>query len=130
MRPYVPGESLSAVSVNAEDTPGIGGMIAWNPANKNDQWYIAKEFFENNYEEAIPRPMTIPTVGRVVHYVSYGTPNGEYRPEHRAAIVTEVDEFNYLSLCVLNPTGMFFNVGIGYDPTGNIGGTWHWPELV
>lgn len=27
MRPYVPGEDLSAVSVSAEDTPELGGMI-------------------------------------------------------------------------------------------------------
>ncbi len=31
-----------------------------------------------------------PTVGRIVHYQSYGTPGGEYLPEPRAAIVTSV----------------------------------------
>jgi hypothetical protein len=31
-----------------------------------------------------------PSVGRIVHYVSYGTPGGEYGQECRAAIVTEV----------------------------------------
>lgn len=50
MRPYVPGEDLSGVSVSAEDTPELGGMIAINPQNLQDQWYIAKKFFENNYE--------------------------------------------------------------------------------
>lgn len=34
-----------------------------------------------------------PTVGRIVHYQSYGTPGGEYLPEPRAAIVTEVKAF-------------------------------------
>lgn len=37
MRPYVPGEDLSGVSVSAEDTPELGGMIAINPQNLSDQ---------------------------------------------------------------------------------------------
>jgi hypothetical protein len=52
MRPYIVGEDLSGVSVNAEDTPEVGGMIAHNPDNPADQWYVAKRFFEDNYEEA------------------------------------------------------------------------------
>ena len=32
-----------------------------------------------------------PSIGRIVHYHSYGTPGGEYLPEPRAAIVTAVD---------------------------------------
>ncbi|MBW1814151.1 MAG: hypothetical protein JRJ39_10945, partial [Deltaproteobacteria bacterium] len=35
--------------VNKEDTPEQGGMIARNPKNHKDQWYIAKKFFEENY---------------------------------------------------------------------------------
>ena len=50
MRPYIPGEDLSNVSVSKEDTPEEGGMIARNSKNPNDQWYIAKDFFEQNYE--------------------------------------------------------------------------------
>ncbi len=38
------------------------------------------------------RPPSPPTVGRVVHYRSYGTPGGEYTPECRAAVVTEVPD--------------------------------------
>lgn len=52
MRPYVPGEDLSGVSVNEQDTPELGGMIAVNADNPLDQWYVAKGFFEKNYEEA------------------------------------------------------------------------------
>lgn len=86
-----------------------------------------------------------PSVGRVVHYVSYGTPGGEYPSECRAAIVTAVDEYQpsdgfvgHVDLCVLNPTGLFFNRGVHYDE-GTVGdnhvrthrgGTWHWPERV
>ena len=52
MRPYVPGEDLTGISVNVEDTPELGGMIAVNAANDKDRWYISKAFFEENYEEA------------------------------------------------------------------------------
>ena len=77
-----------------------------------------------------------PSVGRIVHYVSYGTPGGEYRSECRAAIITEVGEANRAGLAVLNPTGMFFDQDCIYDPgdvadeVGYMGGTWHWPERV
>lgn len=99
--------------------------------------------------------MQKPSVGRIVHYVSFGTPNGEYRSECRAAVVTEVGEIwvpvgedkpagTPVSLAVLNPAGMFFNQGVmqhdgdaGHDHAGDEipqrsypGGTWHWPERV
>ena len=50
MRPYIPGEDLTNVSVNKEDTPEVGGMIAFNPDNPEDRWYVAKRYFEENYE--------------------------------------------------------------------------------
>lgn len=53
MRPYVPGEDLTGISVNKEDTPELGGMIARNADNHEDKWYVAKAFFEKNYEPAI-----------------------------------------------------------------------------
>ncbi len=56
MRPYVPGEDLTEISVSPEDTPGprggFGGMIARNSENYHDQWYVAAEFFAKNYELA------------------------------------------------------------------------------
>jgi hypothetical protein len=52
MRPYVPGEDLSQVSVSKEDTPELGGMIARNPRNHADQWYVSKKYFEENLESA------------------------------------------------------------------------------
>lgn len=75
-----------------------------------------------------------PTVGRIVHYRSYGTPGGEYHSECRAAIVTHVhwdatpdgrDIEEVVSLAVMNPEGMFFNQDVR---PGTTGGTWHWPE--
>lgn len=73
-----------------------------------------------------------PSVGRIVHYVSYGTPGGEYTSECRAAIVTEVhgDSEDEVGLFVVNPMGGFFNRNILRDDTGEAGGTWHWPERV
>ena len=52
-----------------------------------------------------------PSVGRIVHYVSFGTPGGEYTKECRAAIVTEVepDDVELVGLCAINPTGLFFH---------------------
>ena len=51
MRPYLPGESLQGVSVSNEDILEEGGMIARNPSNHRDQWYVAASFFRQNYEE-------------------------------------------------------------------------------
>lgn len=82
-----------------------------------------------------------PSVGRIVHYVSYGTPGGEYPSVCRAAIVTAVDTYQdcvgggglhigHVSLCVLNPEGMFFNRAVLQSEDEHRGGTWHWPERV
>lgn len=87
-----------------------------------------------------------PSVGRIVHYVSFGTPGGEYKRECRAAVVTEVPTARDLGipdqphnpedlpaqtvgLCVLNPSGVFFH-DAEHDEDGHRGGTWHWPERV
>jgi len=51
MRPYIPGEDLAGISISPEDNPEEGGMIAINPNNPNDKWYVAKKFFEDNYIE-------------------------------------------------------------------------------
>lgn len=77
----------------------------------------------------------MPQVGEMVHYVSFGTPNGEYRATCRAAVVASVgawitmentskidsraegravrllEQWYYrdvVSLAVLNPEGLFF----------------------
>lgn len=49
LRPYIQGEDMTGISVADCDTPEIGGMIAINPADKKDKWYVAKKFFEENY---------------------------------------------------------------------------------
>jgi hypothetical protein len=73
------------------------------------------------------------TVGRMVHYVAYGTPQGEFpQGKHRAAVVTEVgdNDKGIVSLCILNPGGIFFTVGTHYSEDTSIPGTWHWIEKV
>lgn len=73
-----------------------------------------------------------PSVGRIVHYVAYGTPGGEFPSGvHRAAIITAVENVDedVVSLCVMNPTGFFFNQHLRFS-SENLPGTWHWPERV
>ena len=70
-----------------------------------------------------------PSVGRVVHYVSHGTPvqpggSQAFKSQCRAAIVAQIEP---IVLCVLNPTGLFFNEA-EHDEDECRGGTWHWPE--
>lgn len=55
MRPYKEAESLSEiVSISQADfkagSPKLGDMIARNPANHNDQWLVAREYFLANFE--------------------------------------------------------------------------------
>ena len=89
-------------------------------------------------------------MGRIVHYVSHGTPVREdgtqaFPARCRAAIVTEVDpqDPDRVGLAVLNPTGQFFHPltagGCQYDEWDGAnalegaqpqGGSWHWPERV
>lgn len=77
-----------------------------------------------------------PSVGRAVHYVSYGTPGGEFTSQCRAADVTEVDpgDPDHVGLMVKNPTGLFFHPlasgGCRLSDDNRAGGTWHWPERV
>lgn len=93
--------------------------------------------------------MPKPSIGRIVHYQSFGTPGGEYKPECRAAVVTKVwdpphpDDPEIVELFVMNPSGVFFNRctyhggDVGHDHEGNEiparsypGGSWHWPERI
>lgn len=82
--------------------------------------------------------MTEPSVGRIVHYVSYGTPQGEYASQCRAAVIAAVNATNsdLCDLVVFNPTGLFFNTCPHREPelawrgTAAQGGTWHWPERM
>lgn len=51
LRPYVKGEDLTGISVAEVDSPEADmGMIARNPRNPADQWYVARKYFEENFE--------------------------------------------------------------------------------
>jgi hypothetical protein len=51
MRYYIKGESLENISVSKEDNPEIDlGMVARNPNNHKDQRYVARKYFEENFE--------------------------------------------------------------------------------
>jgi hypothetical protein len=71
-----------------------------------------------------------PSIGRIVHYVSYGTPKGEFVSTCRAAVVTAVGDpdVEEISLCAINPTGLFFHESCLHEEDVKSGGTWHWPE--
>ena len=69
-----------------------------------------------------------PSVGRIVHYQAYGTPGGEFPSIARAAVVTEVHSDTDITVCVLNPQGIFFNrVQFSEEPKP---GHWTWPPYV
>lgn len=73
--------------------------------------------------------MQQPSIGRIVHYQSFGTPKGEYDSLARAAVITEVGPNNVVGLCVLNPTGQFFNRDVPFSEEPKAG-HWNWPPFV
>jgi hypothetical protein len=96
--------------------------------------------------ETVPRP----SIGRIVHYRSHGTPVREdgtqaHPPRCRAALITDVyDDDNphpdpevvpgvegaeWVALHVFNPRGDFYDDAC-HDELTKLGGTWHWPERV
>jgi hypothetical protein len=58
MRPYIPGEPTDGISISDPDrangSPKPGDMIARNPVNHEDQWLVAKAYFEQNLEPVEP----------------------------------------------------------------------------
>ncbi|MGW5925220.1 hypothetical protein ACWF2L_03100 [Streptomyces anulatus] len=91
-----------------------------------------------------------PAIGRVVHYVSHGSPVRDdgtqaFPSVCRSAEITEVDQDGRVGLLVKNPDGLFFHP-IGHrngpcpyapwDCAAPVPGelpqaaTWHWPGRV
>lgn len=70
LRPYVPGEPaelLYRVSISQADldggSPKDGDMIARSPANHEDQWLVAADYFAANFEPLYPHPQPSLSVG-------------------------------------------------------------------
>jgi hypothetical protein len=47
--PWTPDYDMS--KVRSKETPVKGDMIARNPKDRDDQWLIKADFFEQNYQE-------------------------------------------------------------------------------
>lgn len=70
------------------------------------------------------------SIGRVVLYHRYGSPNGEHKPEPSPAIITKVldEETQRCQLFVMNPNGLYFNdTPFSEEPKS---GHWSWPPRV
>lgn len=127
---------VNGVPLLIADTPIVSDM----GDSANTPLTVTMTVFARRVVAGFQAP-AVPTIGRIVHYTSYGTPGGEYGSECRAAIVTEVGETEVnetnpagdgayrqtVSLAVLNPSGTFHNHGVLHDPE-RAGGTWHWPD--
>jgi hypothetical protein len=71
-----------------------------------------------------------PTIGRIVHYQTYGTPGNEHVPEPTAAIVTGVKPMfgrhGRADLCVFYPNGLSYKLDVPVSDTPKPG-HWNWP---
>lgn len=71
MRPYLPGEDLSRVSVSeADKPPKLGDMIARNPKNHEDQWLVNKAHFITDFT-AVNAVLVSPRPEDMVEGVKY-----------------------------------------------------------
>lgn len=86
-----------------------------------------------------------PSIGRIVLYQRHGSPNGQHKAEPSAAVITSVyppdfegQEGLFVDLCVLNPTGIYFDRKTPHDSLDDDGksegpwtpGHWRWPPRV
>ncbi len=53
MRPYVHGEDLTGIIVENQETPELGGAIERNPNIHSEQWYVGKNYFQEELEEVL-----------------------------------------------------------------------------
>mgnify|MGYP006909081311 CR=1 FL=1 len=61
IRPYVKGEDLTGISVTEGIDPTKDkGYIARDPKNNEDQWYITKKFFKENFREVPEEEAVMP----------------------------------------------------------------------
>ena len=71
-----------------------------------------------------------PSIGRIVHYQSLGTPNGEFPSKATAAIVTDVyDGTDAVALNVFYPNGNSCKLSVPFSEEPKPG-HWNWPPHV
>lgn len=121
-----------SVRVHTPEGVMVGAIGDWIITGVKGEKYPCKpDIFEATYT-AVPAvsetPEQLPSVGRIVHYQAYGTPGGEFKSVPRAAVVAEVHSDSEITVCVLNPMGLFFNrVQYSKEPKP---GCWNWPPRV
>lgn len=113
LRPYNPGEILSArVSISASDieagSPKAGDMIARNPANHEDQWLVAADYFAANFEP--------------VEAVVVGWQNADDVPVWAVGIVTDGENVAHAQKAEADYGGCYWSVEEGngaleWEPT-------------
>lgn len=70
--------------------------------------------------------VSLPSIGRIVHFVSGGECN-VVEGQHCAAIITAVDADGRVSLVEFGRHDFRFHQQVAYDDSG-AKQTWHWPE--
>ncbi|AXK88837.1 hypothetical protein SAMN05421776_108232 [Nocardia farcinica] len=81
--------------------------------------------------------MSTPSIGRIVHFQTYGTPGGEHASEPTAAIITGVHDHDGTSqhpetrvdLFVIYPNGTSHKRAVPFSETPKAG-HWSWPPRV
>lgn len=75
--------------------------------------------------------VTLPTVGRIVHYTNLGDRDGRFPPEIQAAIITKVYSETCVSLHIFYESGDFLMQKVEKTdwPAGSdeARGRWTWP---
>lgn len=73
--------------------------------------------------------MPVPTIGRIVHFQTYGSAGGAHPSEPMAAIVTGTYANDDVNLFVIYENGTSHKHGIPFaaEPTP---GHWNWPPRV
>jgi len=119
---------VAALEELAREFGALGVALA--AADRTDHAVLVQRLSAQLSEaSSVPRPTRPARLNDAVHYRSYGSADDVHPAACRAAIVTAVDEDpRWSSVAVLNPTGMFFDDTISYDPNVELGGTWHWAE--
>jgi len=76
LRPYVSGEDVSRVSISEPDrsagSPKEGDWIARNPDNHDDQWLVARAYFDKHMEPVVEGARDNLTFGGAIEAMKAG----------------------------------------------------------